>query len=118
MDVLCDMHADMWPYCKQSIDLAPFERLVVAWSAVVGFWISRGSGGCVVGCGWLWRLRRCLIVNCNRFHPVRESGDCLVGCGRLWSAAVLSYWVWSLAGIPMDFASVKGSDDSRLWRCL
>ena len=42
----------------------------------------------MVGCG---RLRRCLIVNCNRSRAVRGSGGCVVGCCRLWSAAALSY---------------------------
>ena len=75
---------------------------MVAWSAVVGCGrlrrclivncnrsrSVRGSGGCVVGCG---RLRRCLIVNCNRSRSVTGSGGCVVGCCRLWSAAALSF---------------------------
>ena len=79
-----------------AIDLAPFEGLVVALSALVG-------------CGRLWSpaaLSHWEFGNCNRSGSVRGSGGCVVGSGRLWSAVVAGGAV-SL-GIAIDLAPLEG----------
>ena len=74
---------------------------MVAWSAVVG-------------CG---RLRRCLIVNCNRSRSVTGSGGCVVGCCRLRRCLIVNIAIdlAPLAGLVVAWSAVVGC--GRLRRC-
>ena len=75
----------------------------------------RGPGGCRVGCG---RLRPRSVVNCNRCRSVRGSGGCVVGCGRLRRSSVVNCNRSLSVRLVVAWSAVAAVVAAgRLWRC-